>query len=221
MLGEWKAKEPYERITRDGHIELSAERKAFETPDKPNAAYMAGSVFPLSDADEDYPALVIGNYILGSSGLSSRLGDRVRQQEGLSYGVGSFMNSQSLDPRTTFTVYAITNPGNMQKVETAIREEIRRLREDGVTQEELEAAKQGYLEEQKVERAEDAQLAATLTATAHNDRTMQYYADLQQQIGDLTVEQVNAAIREYIDPERIVVGVAGDFASVDDQEGGR
>src|SRR5690606_1448631 len=116
----------------------------------------------LSDAEPDYPALVIGNYILGSSGLSSRLGDRVRQQEGLSYGVGSGINAQSLDPRTTFTVYAITNPGNMGKVETAIREEIERLRKGGITAEELNAAKQGYLEEQKVSRADDSRLGALL-----------------------------------------------------------
>src|SRR5690606_32269966 len=43
MLADWKPAQPYERITRDGHIELRAERKAFETPDKPNATYIAGS----------------------------------------------------------------------------------------------------------------------------------------------------------------------------------
>jgi zinc protease len=215
LLADWSAEQPYERIMRDGHIELTADRHAFETPDKPNATYIAGSVFPLSDADAAYPALVIGNFILGSSGLSSRLGDRVRQQEGLSYGVGSAINAQSLDPRTTFTIYAITNPANMGKVEAAVREEIDRLRKDGISAEELDAAKLGYLEEQKVNRTEDSRLAGLLTGSAHADRTMQYYADLQQQIGDLTIEDVNAAIRKYVDPHRIVVGVAGDFASVE------
>ena len=213
ILASWYASEPYERITRDGHIELAHAREQIETPDKPNATYIAGSVFPLSDADEDYAALTIGNYILGSSGLSSRLGDRVRQQEGLSYGVGSFTNSQSLDPRTTFTVYAITNPANIGKVETAIREEIERLLKDGITAEELDAAKQGYLEEQKVSRADDGRLASILGSTSQTGRTMQYYSNLQQQIGDLTVEEVNIALRKYIDPKRIVLAVAGDFAA--------
>jgi zinc protease len=220
IFSDWDAEESYEHISRDGDIDLAAEREAIETPDKPNAMYLAASVFPLSDADPAYPALLIGNHILGSSGLSSRLGDRVRQQEGLSYGVGSGMTAQSLDPRTTLTIYAITNPANMGKVETAIREEIERLRKEGITAEELDAAKQGFLEEQKVVRAEDSRLAEILTGTAHTGRTMQYYADLQQQIGDLTIEDVNAAVRKYIDPQRIVVGVAGDFASVGNGQNG-
>ena len=52
---------------------------------------------PLSDTSSDYPALVIGTDIFGGGGLSSRLGDRVRQEEGLSYGVGAFFTAQSLD----------------------------------------------------------------------------------------------------------------------------
>ena len=54
-------------------------------------------IFPMKDDDPDYPALVMGNYVFGGGSLSSRLGDRVRQKEGLSYGVGSFFSADSLD----------------------------------------------------------------------------------------------------------------------------
>jgi zinc protease len=211
-LADWQASKPYARIPRSGDIDIPRVREEILTPDKPNATYFAGSAFPISDTHEDYPALVIGNFILGSSGLSSRLGDRVRQQEGLSYGVGSFINAQPLDPRTTFGMYAIANPQNMTKVESAMREEVGKLLEEGITAQELAAAKQGFLEKEKVDRSDDHQLVATLRSTLHANRTMQYYADLESRINALTVADVNAALRKYIDPKRIALAVAGDFA---------
>jgi zinc protease len=211
----WEASQPYARIPRSGDIDIPHVRKEILVPDKPNATYFAGSAFPISDSHEDYAALVIGNFILGSSGLSSRLGDRVRQQEGLSYSIGSFINAQPLDPRTTFGMYAIANPQNMAKVESAIREEIGKLLEEGVTTQELAAAKQGYLEKEKVDRSDDHQLVATLRSTMHAHRTMQYYADLEARLNALTVADVNAALRKYIDPKRIALAVAGDFAKAE------
>ncbi len=123
----WSAKEPYHRIPRPGDLAIAGRKEKIETPDKDNAVYFAGEVIPMKDSDPDYPALTIGNFVLGSSGLSSRLGDRVRQKEGLSYGVGSGLRANSLDARAVFSAYAITNPANMGKVETAISEEISRI----------------------------------------------------------------------------------------------
>ena len=79
------------------------------------------------------------------------------------------------------------------------------------TEEELAAAKQGYLEKQKVTRSEDSQLAATLRSNLFVGRSMEYYADLENKINALTVEDVNAALRKYIDPAHIALAVAGDF----------
>ena len=211
IFDSWTASRPYAHVEKSGDVDVSNVREQINTPDKPNATYFAGTVFPMTDSDPNYPALVIGNFILGSSGLSSRLGDRVRQQEGLSYGIGSFMSAQPVDQRTTFGMYAIANPANMPKVETAIREEVERLLKDGITTEELAAAKQGYLEKEKVERSEDNQLAAILRSSLFVGRTMDYYADLESKINALTVEDVNEALRKYIDPKRIALAVAGDF----------
>jgi zinc protease len=161
---------------------------------------------------------VIGNEIFGSGGLSSRLGDRVRQEEGLSYGIGSFLTAQALDERTTFGMYAISNPTNMAKVEQAIREELDLLLRDGITAEELAASQTGYLEGKKVERSDDGQLAVILGSTLEADRDMGYYAGQEQQVLSLTAGQVLAALRRHIDPEQVFLAVAGDFAKVRREE---
>jgi len=211
ILADWKPSQTYAHVPRSGDVDVKSERISIQTDDKENATYLAGSVFPMSDTDPDYPAMVIGNYVLGSSGLSSRLGDRVRQKEGLSYGVGSFVRASSKDKRTSFMAYAITNPGNMEKVEKAIREELELLLKEGITEEELQAAKKGYLERQLVDRSDDRQLVSILTGTSHLERTMEFYKQREEQIQSLTAEAVQTSLQSRLDLKHLVVVVAGDF----------
>src|SRR5262249_49510758 len=89
MLEGWKSGKPYARIERPYQEGIAAARETIVTPDKANANYLAGMSLPIGDEHPDYPALVVGNFILGGGSLSSRLGDRLRQKDGLSYGAGS------------------------------------------------------------------------------------------------------------------------------------
>lgn len=213
MLRGWKATRPYERITRTGNVDVKADLLTIATPDKANAFYFAGGVMPLRDDNPDYPALVIGNYIFGAGALSSRLGDRIRQKEGLSYGVGSSMSASSLDTRATLTIYAIYNPVNLEKIVAGISGELERLLASGVTQKELDDARRGFLQGQEVARTEDSRLAQILESTLIADRTMDYYTTLEQRIADLTPEKVVAALRKHIDPKTMLTAVAGDWAA--------
>ena len=173
--------------------------------------YFAVTTFPLRDDDPDYPALIVGNHILGGGALANRLGNRVRQKDGLSYGIRSSISASALDKRGIFYVYAISNPGNMAKVKAAILEEIELLREKGVTAEELEAAKTGWLQNQSVSRGQDGSLASVLASTSQADRTMGYYEGLESQIRSTTVQKVNEVVKKYFDPSRLVIVAAGDF----------
>lgn len=210
-LSGWKSKKPYARIAMPIASDAKGGGHQIRTPDKANATYTAGLLFPLRDDDPDYPAMVVGNYIFGAGALSSRLGDRIRQKEGLSYGVSSGLNVSSQDKRAGLTISAICNPQNIGRVEKCAQEELERLLHDGVTKEELENAKQGYLQAQKVGRASDTALAGILTNLRHLGRTMAFEADIEKKINGLTVEQVNAALRKYIDPKKLVIVTAGDF----------
>ena len=84
------------RIARK-YQDIAPLNKSLETPDKANAFFLAGVNLELRDDDPDYPALVLGNYMLGGGFLNSRLGTRIRQKEGLSYGVGTQLEAGSLD----------------------------------------------------------------------------------------------------------------------------
>jgi zinc protease len=211
MFSGWNTKQPYARIPRLVFADVKGSQHAILTPDKANAVYVSGEVFPMKDDDADYPAALLGNYVLGGGSLSSRLGDRVRQKEGLSYHVDSHLSADSIDRRASFVISAICNPDNIKKLETTIREELDRLLKGGVTADELERAKHGYLEEQQVSRTSDGALASVLADNLYVGRTMRYYGDLERKIAAVTPEQVLSAIKKHVDPARLTIVTAGDF----------
>ncbi|WP_246112511.1 M16 family metallopeptidase [Allorhodopirellula solitaria] len=218
QLEGWTTDEPYVRIDRPAHPDVPGQTVTIETPDKSNALLYSSEQYTLSDLDPEYSALTLGNFVLGGGSLSSRLADRVRQQEGLSYGVRSGLSPRPKDERVDLTIYAITNPDNKDKLMKVIREEIDRLIADGVTQQELAAAKQAYLQAARISRTGDASLATMLLMSLFTDRTMSAVAQQEQQIRDAEIEQVNAAIKKYIDPEKLVIALAGDFSSQEEKE---
>lgn len=216
IFSDWKNDVQQERIAQPAQI-VDGRIDEISIPDKANAIYYGGKQIAMRDDHPDYPALIIGNYILGGGALSSRLGDRVRQKEGLSYGVGSGINSHPIDERTSFTLFAITNPENRDRVVAVIDEEIKLLLSEGITAEELEAAQQGFLQSEQLGRTQDGNLASLLASTIFADRTMEYYSNLEQSVRALSVESVDRALREHLDPERLVIFTAGDFSNTTEE----
>ena len=207
----WRSRQPYERVPSlyQGATPLNA---TIETPDKANAIFYAGLQLPVRDDHPDYPALVLGNYMLGGGFLNSRLAVRVRQKEGLSYGVGSQFNASSLDTVGMFTVSAIYAPQNLGRLEKAIDEEIRRAINEGFTTEEVAAAKSGWLQAQQVSRAQDGELARKLSSYQFLNRKLAWDAALEQKVAALTSEQITAALQRQLDAGKLSVVKAGDFA---------
>ena len=198
-------------MARRGDLPYKPGSSKVLTPDKANAVYYAGLVFSMKDSHPDYPSLVMSNYILGGGSLASRLGTRVRQKEGLSYGIRSFFRATSVDQRGSLTIAAISNPQNTPKVVTAIREEIDKLHKTGVTPAELAAAQKGFLQSLRVGRTDDAQLAGLLAGSLFAKRTLTFLAELEKQVSATTTESVLNATRKYFDPKKLVVVTAGDF----------
>lgn len=213
QLADWDTDVAYVRVDRDPHPNVPGSIDLIETPDKANAFLYSSQQYALADDNPEYAALVLGNFILGGGSLSSRLGDRVRQQEGLSYGVRSGLTARTKDNRVDFTLYAITNPQNKDRLNEVLREEIMRIRDEGITEDELEKAKVSYLQAARVKRSSDESLVSELLSSMFNERTMLYHALHEKQVAEASVDDVNAALRKYIDPDKLVMAIAGDFAA--------
>ncbi len=212
MFGEWRSPKRFQRLD-DRYREIAAAEVTAETPDKANAVLIAGVNVPLRDDAQDYPALLLANEILGGGWLNSRLATRIRQKEGLSYYVASSLDVSPLDSAGRLTARAIFAPQNAGKVETALRQEIARAHRDGFTAEEVRRARDGLLVARQVEWAQDSALAGKLASNLFVDRTMTYDAEMNRRLSALTAAQVTAAFRKYVDPARIILVRAGDFAT--------
>lgn len=210
LFGDWKSRAVYTRIPQV-YQNLKATKDVFETPDKANAFFIATLPMKMRDDNADYPALVLSNYMLGGGFLNSRLATRIRQKEGLSYGIGSDISVSPNDEYAVFFTYAICAPQNASRVEAAFHEEIAKVVKEGFTPEEIVKAKQGYLQQLQVSRAQDGELANKLGSYRYLNRKLAFDAEVEKKISALTPAQINAALRAYLKPNDIAIVKSGDF----------
>ena len=209
LFGKWQPVKPVAPVLRRFDA-VAPTRMLLDTPEKENGFYVARENLDLNIEDPDYPALMIANYIFGEGGLKSRLLDRIRQKEGLSYGGGSQLSAGELDRAGGFVISAIAAPQNLAKVEKAVREELASTLKGGFTQAELAAAKSGLMQQRVQNRAEDAVLAAGWTSYLYRGKTYEWSRQFEQRLMAVTLPELNAAFRKAIDPARLTVVVAGD-----------
>ena len=211
LFGDWTAAEPYSRVPQR-LADVDAAEVDIETPDKANAMMVASQRLRMRDDHPDYPALILANYMLGG-GLNSRLFARIRGRDGLSYGVGSNFTAHSIDDYAQFIGYAIFAPENADKVVDAFREELELALAEGFTDEEVEAARRGFLDQQENGRAEDGAVASMLERALFLDRPLSFTADQEAAIEAVTPEELLAAMRRHIDPAKMAIFRAGDLAN--------
>ena len=210
LFGNWKTPAPYARILSP-YRHVAAFEKTIETPDKQNAMLAAGELAKISDADPDYPAMIMADYILGGQ-TSSRLFKRIREKEGLSYEVQTALEVPTEDDGGEFLGVAIANPQNTPKAEASFKDELALTLKDGFTAEEVDAAKKSWLEERQVHRTEDGALAGLLMTRARYGRTLKFDEALEAKVAALTPEQITEAFRRHINPAEMSYVTAGDFA---------
>ena len=208
-LADWKSATPYQRVLQD-YSEVAPTRQFINTPDKENGTYLAKLGLDIRDEDADYPALVVANYLIGGASMKSRLADRVRQREGLSYSIGTSLSVGALSNAGQFGIGAIAAPQNLDKVDAAIREELQRLITEGFTAEELERAKSGIRQQREQSRAQDDTISNGWVNLLDLDRTYAWAAQLDERIAALTLGQLNDTLRKRIVPANMSVAIARD-----------
>jgi zinc protease len=209
LFGNWTSSAPYKRITSD-YSAIKPVNLKIETPDKQNARFTAQLNFKMSDTDPDYPALVVANYMFGGS-ITGRAPNRIRNVEGLSYGVNSILAVPTEGTMARFGGTAISNPKNGPKVEASFSDELAKTLKEGFTADEVEKAKTAIHDTRVVGRSQDGQLLRLIADRAEYDRTLKWDEDMDAKIAALTVDQINAAFRRHIDASALSIVKAGDF----------
>ena len=215
-FGDWTAGVEYAHVP-DPYEKIAPERMVEQLDDKANAVLIAAQSMPLSDTDPDYPALQLAGYMLGGGFLSSRLGNRIRNEEGLSYAVGGNFNASAEDENGGFFAFAMYAPENRARLEEVLDEELVKVVEDGFNAEELESGRTGFLQQQRLVRSDDGRLASLLATGLYLDRDLFFNAAREMRLAEVSLEEINQAVAKWLDPEAMTISIAGDFTT--DEEG--
>jgi zinc protease len=209
LLGNWNTSMAYKPLVTPFKKVASINEK-IETPDKANAEFLAGERFQMSQDDPDYPAMLIASYMFGEP-ITSRISDRIRNREGLSYGANARISIPAEGDSAMLSGTVSLNPAVGPKVESSFMDELKKVSQNGFTAAELAEAKKAYLDQRLVGRATDAALLSLIASHEQLGRPLKWDADVEAKIQALTLDQVNAAFRKHIDPSGVSIVKAGDY----------
>jgi zinc protease len=212
LFGDWKSASHYELISNP-YDKVEPINHKIETPDKQNSILLVGMPMKMTDEDPDYAALTIAGMVLGGS-PNSRLFQRIRVKDGLSYGASAGFYMPTKEDGGRLFGSAIAAPQNMPKVEADFNQEMARALKEGFTADEVEKAKKTWLDERSVARAEESSIAGLLISRERWGRTLQWDAKLEAAVAALTPQQVNEAFQRHVDPAAISIVKGGDFKKV-------
>ncbi|MES1219378.1 MAG: pitrilysin family protein [Bacteroidota bacterium] len=188
---------------------------SFETiniKDKTNAICFGAINIPLKQGDPEFVALDMANEMLGGGAfLSSRIPQRLRESEGMSYGAGSYLSFNYKYPAASWGVYAIFNPLYKNRLDSALHEEINKALQGGFKEEEYKKSLASWLQQRKTELGFDQSLSSRIASYMNQGKDLNFYSDYEEMAKKITLEQVNAALRKYISNDKITLIYAGDF----------
>lgn len=209
QFASWKSSQPFVRITKP-YKSVESTLKVIQTPDKQMALLALGTNLPMQDTTANYPAMRIGAYVLGES-MKSRIWHRLREQGGLSYGAGSWLEASKFEPNTTLGMYAMAASENADKALKALQEEYEKWVQKGITAEELKDSKQSFKATLDNMLSNDSYVVNNLASNLELGRSFDFQAQLLKNIEKLSVADVQAALNQYVAPAKLAEVKAGDF----------
>jgi len=163
--------------------------------------------------NDDYYAVQLLNTILGGEGFTSRLGSKVRSDEGLAYVIYSSAGSNYVYPATFFVEFHTKNETASRAIALSF-DEIRKIRESGVSAEELAHAKKVLIDGFPSMFRSPADIVDNYADNEFLKRPPDHFAAYPGKINALTTADIIAVAKKYLDPAAITVTVVGDSSAV-------
>ena len=162
----------------------------------------------VKEDDPDYPALALLNDILGGSSFRSRLFQDIRTKQGLAYSVRSGLRV-GMRERGVWLVRAETKLGSTQEVISRLVGNLERLREQPVTDAELEEAKEAFVNSFVFSFSSPSVIVSRLIGLEYDGLPKDFLQQLRDKVVKLTKEELLAAARKHLYPERLRILAVG------------
>jgi len=180
---------------------------------KANVDFVYGQASGLKRTDPEWEAAIVANAALGQSAMTSRIGKRVRDKEGLSYTLYSrYLWSDLVDG--VWMVDVAVAPKNTVQAMRSTKEEIDRYRREGITDAEVNAQKSFFAGNYQVRLGTNAGVASALSFAEKYGFGPKYLDEFPARVRAVTKDQANKVIRERLIPEKLHLVVAGDFDKI-------
>jgi zinc protease len=176
-------------------------------PDKTSVSIVLGQPTGLRYSDPDNQALRVATAILGS-GFTGRLMANVRDKEGLTYGIGSSVANDTFTDGE-WRISATFAPALLDKGIDSTKRQLAKWYNEGVTEEELARRKTNLVGSFKVGLATTDGLAASLLNAVHRGFDVSWLDEYPEKINALSAQQVNGAIKKYLNPDNMFLIKAG------------
>jgi len=208
----WKGGTDYLRDSEPATLSQPPEHTTtVDIPGKTSTVLTIGQATGLRDKDPESLALDVGTVVLGS-GFTGRLMHAVRDQEGLTYGVGAQL-ANNVFSDGSWQVSGSFAPQLLDRGTISTQREVQRWWKDGITDQELAARKTFLVGSYQVGLATTSEMAGMLLNTVLTGRDLTWLDEYPKAIQTLTLEQVNTAIKRHLDPDKMVVIKAGTLPS--------
>ncbi len=186
--------------------------------DKASADVVIASPADLKRADEDYLACSLANAALGQSSLTSRLGVRVRDTEGLTYGIHSSISASHI--AGPFAVSLTVKPDSRDAAVESALDEVRKFLREGMTDKELAEEKSSRIGRFMVDLGSNSGIADALDAATYYGFGVAYLDEFPSKVAAVTREDANAAFARRVRPEDFTIVSAGSFAGTSTETAG-
>ncbi len=206
VFGAWRAPRPAPGSLAHPDPRSARRRRVVPMPGKAQADIAYGFT-AIARSDPDYYACRLMNNVFGQYAIGGRLGDSIRERQGMAYYVSSSLEAGLVEG--PLVIRAGVSPANVERTIASIDDEVRRMRTEGVTEQELSESRQYLLGSMPRTLETNAGIAAFLQNVEFFGLGLDYDARLPQLLGAVTRDDVNAAARRLLDPDRAAITVAG------------
>ena len=198
-------------FVREAELDFNGRSRTIEMPAGQNIVMKAAA--GVGRNHEDFYPLFVANHILGGSGLSSRLSQAIREKEGLTYGVYSYL---VLDDKAPVIMASFSSTADKYaRAEELFAEQWQNFGRNGVSAEELAQAKDYLVASYNLRFASIASIADILTAMQKYNLGLDFLQKRNDYVQQVTQEQVNNAARKYFNKDKLVSVSIGSFKGRD------
>jgi zinc protease len=167
----------------------------------------------------DYYAMSVLNVILGGGGFTSRLGTKIRSDEGLTYSIYSHAESNYTFDGTFFIDFFTGNSSFAKAVDLTLKE-INNIVSNGVTDKEIDHAKSSLTGDLPSMFRSSFDIVSTYAWNEYYGRSENHYKEYEKKINAITKKDLISVAQKYLNVDNITFTVVGDTTALLKQKSG-